>query len=83
MSTPTVTTYQLEGIEMYLGLPNRVLLDEWNTWSDEGISASQEIMQARRLVSKYRSSAYVGYVLVKYEDLGDDYSDGVDVHKFL
>ena len=82
MSTPTVTTYQLEGIEMYLGLPNRVLLDEWNTWSDEGISASQEIMQARRLVSKYRSSAYVGYVLVKYEDLGDDYSDGVDVHKF-
>lgn len=83
MSTPTVTTYQLEGIEMYLGLPNRVLLDEWNTWSDEGISTSQEIMQARRLVSKYRSSAYVGYVLVKYEDLGDDYSDGVDVHKFL
>ena len=82
MSTPTVTTYQLEGIEMYLGLPNRVLLDEWNTWSDEGISTSQEIMQARRLVSKYRSSAYVGYVLVKYEDLGDDYSDGVDVHKF-
>lgn len=83
MSTPTVTTYQLEGIEMYLGLPNRVLLDEWTTWSDEGISTSQEIMQARRLVSKYRSSAYVGYVLVKYEDLGDDYSDGVDVHKFL
>lgn len=83
MSTPTVTNYQLEGIEMYLGLPNRVLLDEWTTWSDEGISTPQEIMQARRLVSKYRSSAYVGYVLVKYEDLGDDYSDGVDVHKFL
>ena len=83
MSTPTVTNYQLEGIELYLGQPNRVLLDEWNTWSDEGISTSQEIMQARRLVSKYRSSAYVGYVLVKYEDLGDDYSDGVDVHKFL
>lgn len=83
MSTPTVTNYQLEGIEMYLGLPNRVLLDEWTTWSDEGVSTSQEIMQARRLVSKYRSSAYVGYVLVKYEDLGDDYSDGVDVHKFL
>lgn len=83
MSTPTVTTYQLEGIEMYLGLPNRVLLDEWTTWSDEGVSTAMEISQARRLVSKYRSSAYVGYVLVKYEDLGDDYSDGVDVHKFL
>lgn len=82
MSTPTVTTYQLEGIEMYLGLPNRVLLDEWTTWSDEGVSTAMEISQARRLVSKYRSSAYVGYVLVKYEDLGDDYSDGVDVHKF-
>ena len=83
MSTPTLTTYQLEGIEMYLGLPNRVLLDEWTTWSDEGVSTAMEISQARRLVSKYRSSAYVGYVLVKYEDLGDDYSDGVDVHKFL
>ena len=75
----TLTNYQLEGIEMYLGLPNRVLLDEWTTWSDEGISTSQEIMQARRLVSKYRSDEYVGYVLVKY--VGDD-SDGVDVHKF-
>lgn len=79
----TLTNYQLEGIEMYLGQPNRVLLDEWNTWSDEDVSTAMEIMQARRLVSKYRSSAYVGYVLVRYEDLGDDVSEGVDVHKFL
>lgn len=79
MSTPTVTTYQLEGIEMYLGLPNRVLLDEWNTWSDEDVSTAMEISQARRLVAKYRSDEYVGYVLVEY--VGDD-SDGVDVHKF-
>ena len=75
----TLTNYQLEGIEMYLGLPNRVLLDEWTTWSDEGISTSREIMQARRLVAKYRSDEYVGYVLVQY--VGDD-SDGDDVHKF-
>lgn len=25
----TLTNFQLEGIEMYLGQPNRVLLDEW------------------------------------------------------
>lgn len=78
----TLTNYQLEGIEMYLGQPNRVLLDEWTTWSDEGVTTAMEISQARRLVAKYRSDEYVGYVLVKYEDLGDDYSDGVDVHKF-
>jgi hypothetical protein len=79
----TLTNFQLEGIEMYLGQPNRVLLDEWNTWSDEDVSTAMEIMQARRLVSAHRSPSYVGYVLVRYEDLGDDYSDGIDIHKFL